>query len=96
MIKINKPSNLEWLYEQCAYGNPHISINLTLQGNVPHVEGTNISVSNILARLYIHGSLQKVVKYYDDITEEQIKDAIAYAARFMEIACNPPQNADAD
>lgn len=59
---------------------------------IPHVAGTSISVSEILVRLYVHGSVSAVVKYYDDVTEEQIKDALSYANRFMELACQSFEN----
>ncbi len=96
MTKANKSPNLEWLYEQCADGTPHIGTDLSLPDGVPHIKGTTISVSTILERLYVHDSVQKVVKYYDDVTEEQIKEALAYAARFMELACRPPRSAAVD
>jgi hypothetical protein len=42
-------------------------------------------VSQVLSRFYVHGGIAEVVKYYGDITEEQIKESIANSVEFMEI-----------
>jgi uncharacterized protein (DUF433 family) len=52
-----------------------------------------LALSRILARLYVHGSVDAVVGYYGDVTGEQVREAIAYAHRFMELACGPERAA---
>ena len=84
----NKLMDIESLYQDCVFGHPNISTNSALLCGVPHINGTTIPISEILYRIYVHATLQEVVKYYDDITEDQVKDALAYAARFIELACN--------
>ncbi len=84
----SKLLDIESLYQSCLSGHPNISTNSDLFCGVPHVNGTTIEISEILNRLYVHTNLREVVKYYNDVTEEQAKDALAYAARFIELACN--------
>ncbi len=80
--------DIESLYQSCLSGHPNISTNSDLFCGVPHINGTTVEISEILNRLYVHTNLREVVKYYNDVTEEQVKDALAYAARFIELACN--------
>lgn len=64
-------------------------------GGVPHLKNVRLSVTDVLSQLYLLGSVEAVVEYYaPDISAEQIKEAIAYAHDFMEIACEPPQAND--
>lgn len=88
MVKVNRLMELESLYEKCASGHPHVSTNSPGLYGIPHIKKTTVEVSEVLSRLYVHGSIPATVKYYDDPTEEQIKDALAFAGRFMELACN--------
>ncbi len=84
----NKLLDIESLYQSCLSGHPNISTNSDLFCGVPHINGTIIEISEILNRLYVHTNIREVVKYYGDVTEEQVRDALAYAARFIEIASN--------
>jgi uncharacterized protein (DUF433 family) len=76
-------------YEQCAIAHPLISTNGEVLDGVPHLEGTSLTVSQVLARVYVHGSIAAVTQYYDDVSEEQIKEALSYAQTFMEAVCQP-------
>jgi uncharacterized protein (DUF433 family) len=61
-------------------------------GGIPHLDNTRLSVGQVLSRLYVLGSIEEVVKYYSPyVTIDQIKEAIAYAQDFLELAGDPSQ-----
>lgn len=84
-----------WLIQLCAQEHPAISIEKGIFGGIPHLREIRLAVGDILAQLYVLGSIQAVVEYYaPDISEEQIKEAIAFAQDFLEMACDPHQTYD--
>lgn len=85
MTEEDKIFNREQLIEECAYGYSQITVVPVLLNGLPHVKGTTLLVSEVLSRLYVHRGIAEVVKYYGNITEEQIKEAIAYSSKFMEL-----------
>ncbi len=85
MTKEDKIFNPEQLFEECAYGHSQITVVPGLLNGLPHVKGTTLLVSEVLSRLYVHRGIAEVVKYYGDITEEQIQEALAYSSKFMEL-----------
>lgn len=67
--------------------HPLISTDADVLGGAPHIKGTRLSVRTILGKLYVYGSVQAIVKIYEPhVSEEQVKEALAYAQGFMEIA----------
>ncbi len=85
MTKENKTFDREQLFEECSYGDSQITVDPVRLNSLTHVKGTTLLVSQVLSRLYVHGGIAEVVKYYGDITEEQIKEAIANSVEFMEL-----------
>jgi uncharacterized protein (DUF433 family) len=76
------------LADRLCEEHPLISTDKGIFGGTPHLKDLRLSVGNILADLYVYGSIQEVQKIYaPDVTEEQIKEAIAYAQDFLEEAC---------
>ena len=70
--------------------HPGISTDMGIFGGVPHIENVRLSVGDVLAKLYVYGSIQKVQEIYSpNVSEEQIKEAIAYAQDLLEIVCDP-------
>lgn len=70
--------------------HPIIVTDPEVLGGTPHIKGTRLSVRTILAKLYLHGSIKAIVDIYEPhLSEEQVKEAIAYAQEFLEIACAP-------
>jgi uncharacterized protein (DUF433 family) len=67
--------------------HPNITIDSEMLGGVPHIKGFRLSVGNVLGKLYTYGSIEKVREIYSDISEAQIKEAIAFAQDFLENAC---------
>lgn len=62
-----------------------ISVDPQMLGGVPHVKGFRLSVGDILAKLYIHGDVDKVTAMFEpDLSKEHIKEAIAFAQDFLE------------
>jgi uncharacterized protein (DUF433 family) len=68
--------------------HPLISVDKEVLSGTPHIKGTRLSVRTILAKLYLYGSVQAVVDIYEPhLSEEQVKEAIAYAQDLLELAC---------
>ena len=65
----------------------NISVDSDMLGGMPHLKGFRLSVGNVLAKLYIYGSIERVKEIYPDISESHIKEAIAFAQDFLENAC---------
>jgi uncharacterized protein (DUF433 family) len=65
--------------------HPAIAIDPDMVGGVPHLKGLRLSVGDILAKLYVHGNTDKLVRIYEpDLKESQVKEAIAFAQEFLE------------
>lgn len=76
------------LCERLTTEHPHISTDPERCGGVPHLKSVRLTVGDVLAKLYVHGSIDAVVGIYSDfIDREQVKDAIAYAQDFLEESC---------
>lgn len=87
--------NIRVIMEQCLAEHPVISIEPEVLGGIPHLEGTRLSVGQILGRVRLLGSVKAVVDYYTPhVTEQQVKEAMAYAQSFIERACDPYQADD--
>lgn len=70
-----------------------ISTHGRVLGGAPHIKGTRVSVAHILAHFYHLGSVDAVVNEFKQrISAEQVKQALAYAHDFMEMACDPSQD----
>ena len=92
-----EPANpFRWLFELCRKDNPNISTNERVLGGIPHIEGTRLSVAQVLDRLCVLGSIPEVARYYNelDLTEEQVREAVSYAQEFVELAGEPHQAYD--
>jgi len=72
-----------------------ISTNPKVLGGEPHIKGLRVSVAHVLAHIYHLGSIEAVVAEFNQrISSQQVKEALAYAHDFMEIACDPSANDD--
>lgn len=80
---------LRALASKLCQAHPGISTDTGIFGGIPHIENVRLSVGDILAKLYVYGDIQKVQEIYSDVSAEQIKEALAYAQDFLEIACDP-------
>jgi uncharacterized protein (DUF433 family) len=66
---------------------PGISTDQDILSGAPHIKNVRLSVGNILAKLYLYGNIQDIVKIYEPhVTEDHVKQAIAYAQDFLETA----------
>lgn len=83
---------IRFILKQCVKKHPSVSIKKEIFGGVPHVRELRLSVGDVLSQLYMRGSVKAVVDYYaPHVTEEQIKEALAFAQDVLEIACDPHQ-----
>lgn len=70
--------------------HPEISVYQGIFGGIPHIRGVRLTVGDILGHLYVLGSIAAILERYgNDVSEEQIKEAIAYAQDFLEEALHP-------
>jgi len=78
------------LTEKLCKEHPAISMDAEVLGGTPHVTNTRLSVGKVLSKLYLYGSIQAIVEIHEPhLSEAQVKEAIAYAQDFLEIACDP-------
>lgn len=78
---------------RCASEAPRVEMNPHIQGGIPCIRGTRLSVGQVLGRLHVLGSIPAITDYYEgDISEDDVKDAIAFAREFLETASDPSEN----
>jgi uncharacterized protein (DUF433 family) len=83
-------NQFKWAFEVCRGRYPGISLDSNVLGGIPHIAGTRLAVSQVLARIYVLGSITAVAEYYGhSVTEEQVKEALAFAQSFVELAGDP-------
>jgi len=89
-------SPFRYMFEKCRQSYPGISLDEGVLGGIPHLEGTRLSVGQILGRLYALGSFCAVAQYYSelDLSEDQVKEAIGFSQEFVELAGDPYQSYD--
>jgi len=81
------------LIQICQKEHPLISIDRGIFGGIPHIQDLRLSVGDILAQLYLLGSINAVQNYFaPHLSEEQVKEAIAFAQDFLESACESYQS----
>lgn len=87
LFEATNRSNINALIEELCREHPEITVDPDMLGGVPHIKGVRLSVGNVLAKLYHYGSIEKVLEVFQpDISEHQIKEAIAFAQDFLENA----------
>jgi uncharacterized protein (DUF433 family) len=85
------------LADKLCQQHPAISTDKRIFGGIPHIKNVRLSVGDVLAKLYVYGNIQKIVEIYSPhVSEEQVKDAIAYAQDFLETACDPDESSEAN
>jgi uncharacterized protein (DUF433 family) len=85
--------SIQPLLVQCSVTHQAITTDSEVLGGIPHIAGTRLSVGQVLGRLYVHGSIEKVAAYYGGLVNTiQIREAIAYAQDFIEAVCEPPES----
>ncbi len=83
---------IRFILKQCVKKHPSVSIKKEIFGGVPHVREMRLSVGDVLSQLYMRGSVRAVADYYaPHVSEEQIKEALAFAQDVLEITCDPHQ-----
>lgn len=60
-------------------------------GGLPRIAGTRLTVPGILDRLSVHGSIAKVVAYYNrqEVSEAAVKECLDYAQELMALPDEP-------
>jgi uncharacterized protein (DUF433 family) len=87
IAQVGTNESIRALSQRLCEAHPDISIDPSIFGGNPHIKGVRLTVANILAKLYIYGSIEAVANIYKPhVGEHQIKEAIAYAQDFLEAA----------
>lgn len=85
------------LADKLCEEHPAISTDKSIFGGIPHIKDVRLSVGDILAKLYVYGNIQDILETYSpQVSEEQVKEAIAYAQDFLEMACDSNQISEVD
>jgi uncharacterized protein (DUF433 family) len=85
------------LAEKLCGEHTMISVDNNIFGGVPHIKDVRLSVGDVLSKIYVYGNIQKVVDIYaPHVSEEHVKEAIAYAQDFLENACDPDDSSETD
>lgn len=83
------------LAERLARAYPSISVSRNDYPAEPHIAGFYVTVAKVLRKLIELGSVEAVASYYaPHIGEDEIKDAVAYAQEFLQIASDPKDPED--
>jgi len=73
---------------QCALEqSKHIQMNYGVLGGSPRITNTRIPVYMILDAIEFHGDLAGAIKSYPELTMEQVRDAVLFAAGVLECPC---------
>jgi uncharacterized protein (DUF433 family) len=73
---------------QCALEqSKHVDMNYGILGGAPRIANTRIPVYMILDAIEFHGDLAGAIKSYPELTMEQVRDAILFAAGVLECPC---------
>lgn len=72
------------VFERSLQGRPSVEIDSEVLGGTPHIGGTRIPVFMVLDAIEYYGSLNGAQKSYPNLTIEQIKDAVSFAAAVTE------------
>lgn len=73
---------------QCALEqSKYIDMNYGVLGGAPRVANTRIPIYMILDAIEFHGDLTGALKSYPELTIEQVRDAVLFAANVLECPC---------
>jgi len=64
--------------------HPSVAMDAGVLSGVPRVRGTRIPLYMVIDAVIHYGSVEGVLTAYRDITSEQVKDALAFAADVLE------------
>ena len=65
----------------------HVSMDYGILGGAPCIAGTRIPVYMILDAIEFHGDLAGAIKSYPELSMEQVRDAVLFAAGVLECPC---------
>lgn len=76
---------MDKLLNQLCVKHPLITRTWDTLGGEPRIDGLRLSVGDVISALYTLGSIEAVVNIYKpDLTEAQVKSALAFAQDFLE------------
>jgi uncharacterized protein (DUF433 family) len=73
---------------QCSLEkSKYIDMDYGILGGTPRIANTRIPVYMILDAIEFHGDLAGAIKSYPELTMEQVRDAVLFAAGVLECPC---------
>lgn len=73
---------------QCALEqSKYVDMTSSVLGGSPRIANTRIPVYMILDAIEFHGDLAGAIKSYPELTIEQVRDAVLFAAGVLECPC---------
>jgi uncharacterized protein (DUF433 family) len=90
----SKPKTLQAVMAACCKEQPDIVSRMDVRAGLPTIVNSRITVQYVLDRLAVHGDIKKVAKLLPQISEAQLRSAIAFARDFLELACGQPEADD--
>jgi uncharacterized protein (DUF433 family) len=73
--------------EHALERSKHIDMNYGVLGGASRIANTRIPVYMILDAIEFHGDLAGAIKSYPELTMEQVRDAVLFAAGVLECSC---------
>jgi uncharacterized protein (DUF433 family) len=72
------------VFYRSLQGRPSIAIDYNILDGTPHITGTRVPVFMVLDAIEFYGNLDGALKSYPNLTLEQVKDAVSFAAAVTE------------
>jgi uncharacterized protein (DUF433 family) len=72
------------VFERSLKGRPLVAVDYNVLGGTPHIAGTRIPVFMVLDAVEYYGTLDGALTSYPDLTIDQVKDAVSFAAAVTE------------
>lgn len=86
--KSNSAVNIQAVIQKCCIKHEGIEFDKNVLGGLPVIKGTRIDVGFLLNRLSLYGNINDVIEQsVPHLTEQQIREAIAFASDFVEMIC---------
>lgn len=83
--RVEEAAAMKDILDKCLEAHPRVAAYDGIFGGAPHIRGRRFTVANVLARVHTLGSVAAVAAAYD-LSEEDLKEALAFAQDFIEEA----------
>ena len=74
------------IFDKCLKDHPGIQMYDGILGGTPHLKDARLGVGCILGKIHTYGGIHELLMERADLTGSQVKEAIAFAQDFIELA----------